>query len=443
MNATRTTLRRLACLLAFAAMLPAASAREVTCRIEVDRTLLPANTTANAVIKVTLEAPDAPTAAARTPVNLCIVLDRSGSMSGAKIEHARLAAIEAVRRLHPDDIFSLVTYDSSIETVIPARHPRDLEWIEDQIRRIQPRGMTALFGGVSQGAAEIRKHLDGRFIHRIILLSDGIANVGPGTPEDLGRLGDSLLKENIHVSTIGVGLDYNEDLMTRLALRAGGNTYFVEDSADLPRILASELGEAQRVVAQRVILELLLPEGIRPVRVIGREGRLEHRRVEVPLHQLHGGQSRFALVEVQVPPQSPEATLELARARITYDDIATERQIRTSEQAVSVQFSARSEDVEASANLQVNLDLLENRRAEAQAEAIRLNDEGRRQEAATLMRGVAEDFDRVGNALHAPAAVQAGRELSVQAEVLEERGLDSRQRKVFRAESYQTIMQQK
>src|SRR5690606_15512664 len=134
--------------------------------------------------------------------------------------------------------------------------------IEAKIRAITPRGMTALYGGVNQGAAEIRKHLDGTFVHRVLLLSDGIANVGPSAPADLERLGQALARENIAVTTIGVGLDYNEDLMTRLARASDGNTYFVEASQDLPRILAAELGDVLNVFARQVVIRIQFSDGV-------------------------------------------------------------------------------------------------------------------------------------------------------------------------------------
>ena len=183
------------------------NAPKVKCTIETDRAILPAGGTQNVVIKITLEAPPPPSNIKRPPVNLSIVLDRSGSMSGSKIEKAKDAAIEALKRLGSQDIFSLVVYDHVVETIIPAQLAVNTESMIRKIKSISTGGSTALFGGVSQGAAEIRKYLEGQYVHRIILLSDGLANVGPSTPADLGRLGAALIKENISVTTIGVGTD--------------------------------------------------------------------------------------------------------------------------------------------------------------------------------------------------------------------------------------------
>lgn len=428
------------------ALLPGAvtttEANILHCRVEVDHPVLPANSRGHAVVKVTLDAPDVSPDQVRVPVNLSIVLDRSGSMRGDKIEYARQAAIEAIRRLHPQDIVSLVTYDSAIETIIPAQHPRDLEWMEDQIRRITPRGMTALFGGVSQGAAELRKHQDGRFVHRMILLSDGVANVGPSQPADLARLGASLQKENIQVSTVGVGMDYNEDLMTGLARESGGNTYFVEHSADLPRILTAELGEAHQMVARRVTVQIDLPTGVHPVRIIGRDGRITRNQVEVPLHHLNGGQRRYALVEVVVDPHTPDASIELAQARVSYDHVLTSQRVTVPPQSVSVRFSPDVQEVEQAVNVEVEREVLFNRLAEARDEAIRHADEGRRAEAASSLRSIALDLDRVGGARGDDRLRQQAAQVGSDAEALEVDGLSNPQRKRFRASSYQIITQQ-
>ncbi len=208
--------------------------------------------------------------AKRTPANIALVIDRSGSMQGEKIQQAKEAARMAVDRLNGDDIVSVIVYDDTVNVLVPATKASDRSTILAGIERIKAGGSTALFAGVSKGAAEVRKFLSRERVNRIILLSDGLANVGPDTPGALGDLGSSLSKEGISVTTLGLGLGYNEDLMMQLAQRSDGNHAFVEHPRDLVKIFNYEFGDVLSVVAQEVLVTIECGEGIRPVKVLGR-----------------------------------------------------------------------------------------------------------------------------------------------------------------------------
>ena len=416
--------------------------RDVLCRIELDRGVLPADAPQRAVVKVTLDAPVLERDGDRPPVNLAIVLDRSGSMSGEKIEKAKEAAIEALRRLGPRDVFSLVIYDDRVETVIPAQEARNAEWMESRIRAIQPGGNTALFAGVSQGAAEVRRNLEGRYVHRIILLSDGLANVGPSSPDDLGRLGASLLKESISVTTVGVGTDYNEDLMTRLSQNSDGNTYFVENSRDLPRIFAAELGDVLSVVARSVVLKIRCLNGVRPVRIIGRDGRVTRDGVEIQLNQLYGGQQKYALVEVEVPAGAEDQVLEIASADCRYRSALTDRD-RTSSSRVEARFSRREDDVRRSANVTVQEEYIRNEIAVAKDKAVEQWDAGERQQAVEDLRKKSEELKELGATYDVSVQViTEAEDLSGAASKLDAEGMSPSDRKEYRTDSYQTRNQQ-
>lgn len=356
----------------------------VVCRVETDRAVYFSGRAQKAIVKVTLDAPMAPRVDERPPVNLTIVLDRSGSMSGQKLEKACEAAIAALRRLGAKDLFSLVTYHSGVETVVPAQSAANSEWIEGRIRSIKTGGNTALFAGMSQGASEVRKNLEGNYIHRMLLLSDGLANSGPSSPTELGRLGSALMKEGISVTTIGVGTDYNEDLMTMLAQRSDGNTYFVESSRDLPRIFSAELGDVLSVVASTVEVEIIFPEGVTPLRFIGREGRIGHQRAELSLNQLYGGQEKYALIEVQLPEGFKGETRQIAEAHCRYENRISNR-AASSTAIARVSYSERETDVEASVNSPVIKAQVINVMAEVNEQAIQMADQQQFKDASELM----------------------------------------------------------
>ena len=422
---------------------PARAATErVACTIELDHSLLAAEAVQHTVIKVSLRAPELASPAERPPVNLVVVLDRSGSMGGDKIERAKDAAIEALHRLGPRDLFSLVIYDHEVETVVPPQSAANTEWIEGRIRKIQSRGNTALFAGVSQGAAEIRKNLENaKYVPRMLLLSDGQANVGPSTPDDLGRLGTALMKEGIAVTTVGVGTDYNEDLMTRLSQASDGNAYFAAKSSELPRIFAAELGGVLKVVARQVVLEITCTGGVKPLRIIGREGRIHGETVELTLNQLYGGQEKFALIEVEIPAAHAEEVRDIAVASCRYADAITQHDGRASTRA-AVRFTLDEKAVAGSVNVTVQKDIAINTAAIANDEAISLNDAGKNAMAAATLSKESARLHRVAKDYDLPEVEQQAAALAFKSRVLEGRVLNSNERKTMRTDSYQTRNQQ-
>jgi Ca-activated chloride channel family protein len=416
--------------------------QNVRLRVDFDRPVLPAGSTERVVMKVSLDCLRLPMPSERPPVNLTLVLDRSGSMAGDKLDKAREAAIEVIRRLSPEDIFSLVIFDNEVRTLIPARHVRNRGELEELVCSIRAGGGTALYAGVSQGASELRRNLDSRrYVHRMILLSDGQANVGPSTPAELGWFGRSLVKEGISVTTIGLGLGYNEDLMTRLAQSSDGNTYFAESSSDLERIFNGELGDVLSVIARRVVLVLDFPEGVRPIAFVGREGRVDGRRAELTLNQLYGGQEKYALIEVEVTPGDEGCERPTATANLSYEDVRSQRHASCSASGV-LRYTRSETEVRKAVNQAVQVAYATNVIAEAKDKAVEYVDANRKEEGARLVRA------RVDALMAMPAAAanselckKAG-EAMRDAKQLESSGLDSAARKAYRAENQQVKAQQ-
>ncbi len=413
----------------------------VKCRVELDRAVLPAGRNQKAVVKITLDAPPPPGKSMRPAVNLAVVLDRSGSMKGQKLERAKDAAIEALRHLRPVDLFSVAVYDHNVSTVVPAQPAANIEWIEGRIRQIRSGGNTALFGGVSQGAAEVRKNLGGNYVHRIILLSDGLANVGPSGPEDLGWLGAALIKESISVTTVGVGTDYNEDLMTRLSQNSDGNTYFVESGRDLPRIFAAELGDVLSVVAKKIHIIIECPDGVKPLNIIGRKGRIKGRFVEFSLNQLYGNQAKYALVEVEIPVGKSGEKRDIAYVNVSYENPFTQKK-ETSSKRLDASFSKDKIKVKKSANIAVQKEYYLNVNAIAQERAISLSDKGKQNEAVSELKRSANKLKEVGQEYNDKELLKRAEEMAGQADQIEKQGMTKKSRKVLRTDSYQMQNQQ-
>ena len=419
-----------------------AAAPLVNLNLSLDRDILATGQQQTAIIKVTLDVAEIPREITRPAVNLSLILDRSGSMAGDKIVKAREAAITALKRLGPQDIFSLVVYDHNVHTLIPPQSAANSEWIEAQIRNITVGGNTALFGAVSQGAAEIRKNMGGHHIHRVILLSDGLANVGPSSPADLARLGAALLKEGISVSTIGIGNNFNEDLMSQLADRSDGNHYFVESSVDLPRIFATELGDLLNVAARRISIEMETPIGVRPLRIIGREGRINNNRVEIYLNQLYGGQKKYALIEVQINQGRANQQLDIAHVRCQYEN-ALSNQMENTAALAQVRFSAHHKEVIQSANKAVVEAVVENEMAASRERALDLYNAGRRDEAVAEIYESSEKLQVQSASLGFSDLAQEATSFSKNAATFAAPALPSVIKKKIRSESYNVRKQQK
>ncbi len=415
---------------------------KVVCRVETEKSVLFAGPSQEVILKVTLEAPVAPSYIERPPVNLSIVLDKSGSMNGEKIRYAKAAAVEAIKRLSAADIFSLVVYDSNVRTIIPAQYVRNKNRIISKIHRIQAAGSTALFGGVSQGASEIRKHIGSEYIHRIILLSDGLANVGPGSPFELGRLGAALIKENISVTTIGVGYDYNEDLMTRLSQKSDGNAYFVESSWQLPEIFAAELGDVLNVVAKDVKVIISMPDDVEPISIIGREGRIKENRVELSMNQLYGDQEKYALVKVRIPESRAGTVMQIAKASVHYENPFSKKRESVYGNSIA-KFSKDPILVKQSTNVNVLRAYHRNLNAIEQEKAISLSDKGKKKEAAQSLKTSARKMKQIAKEYNDSALFNEATDMEIQAEQIQRQGMDKKMRKSMRTKSYQMKNQQK
>ncbi|OAD22223.1 von Willebrand factor type A domain-containing protein, partial [Candidatus Thiomargarita nelsonii] len=287
------------------------------------------------------------------PINVALVIDKSGSMQGEKIRRAKDAAIMAVERLRKDDIISVVTYDHHANILVPATKATDPNRIITAINKLRAGGQTALYDGVEKGAKEVRKFLDRKRVNRIVLVSDGLANVGPSTPKELGALGASLSEENIAVTTIGLGLGYNEDLMSQLADKSDGNHAFAENATDLVRFFDHEFGDIFSVVAQEVNVTIIGVEGVRPIRVLGRDAEIQDQQVSVKLNQLYaGGQEKYILLELEVPPTKANIERVIAGVAVVYRNLGADTSERLSSM-VSATFTDSPQLVEEKTNAAV------------------------------------------------------------------------------------------
>jgi len=193
----------------------------------------------------------------RVPLNIAVVLDRSGSMAeGKKMPFAREAAAFAVAQLLPTDRVSVTLFDSEVETIVPGGPAADKPGLVRRIEQIKPRGATDLHGGWAEGGRQAESGLIPGGVNRVLLLSDGLANVGIVDPNTIAVEARGLAARGVGTTTMGVGDDYNEDLMEAMARAGDGRYYYIESPAQLVDIFQTELQGLMATVGQKVSLGL-------------------------------------------------------------------------------------------------------------------------------------------------------------------------------------------
>jgi Ca-activated chloride channel family protein len=408
-----------------------------------DRPIIPANQAEDVVVQIKILPTIEHRLGARPPVNLSLVLDRSGSMGGEKIEQAIQAAEVAVGRLDPRDLISIIIYDHDVETLVSSQHAtrEGIAAMRRALRQVTARGNTAIYAGLNQATAELRRYQDAGYINRMILLSDGLANRGPSQVADFRALGRALAREDIVISTIGLGLGFNEDIMTTLADAGQGNTYFVENADDLPRIFAGELGDALNVAATNIEIIVRPRGGARIIKSLGREAALEDGTARFRMSQVYSGLEKLALVEVRAPQGSVGEVEDLIEVEVNYTPVGASH-ARSQQVSVPIRYSDEVEQVVAAARKDIAQNVVDNRVAEAKEAAIVSADAGDREEASQRLRSVAgkisADYGFLGDDfVAAPSAV-----MEQEADEIQATGFSNEKRKSYRADSYQSRNQQ-
>lgn len=258
----------------------------------------------------------------RVPVNLALVIDRSGSMSGQKLADAKRAALELVRRLTPEDRLAFIDYGTDVRT-LPSRlvTPEVRDELVRSISALQDDGSTNMSGGLTEAASALRPYLREYRVSRAILLSDGQPTTGLLREQELYGLTRSLRDEGITVSALGVGGDFNEVLMRGMAEQGGGFSGFIDDSAKLAEVFSRELDQATSTVARRVELELRLPPGVQGLEVMGLPSSREGQVVKVPLYDLAGDASVRVVAKLTLGAPA-SGVVQVLDARVRYVDVA-------------------------------------------------------------------------------------------------------------------------
>lgn len=255
----------------------------------------------------------------KQPMDLIVVLDRSGSMQGMKIAAARQAVHQLINRLTPDDRLALVTYSNGVQLVSPLV-PVNINGqrkLHAAVNNIYADGGTNLGGGLQQGIQLIVQSPEAGRQRKIILISDGLANQGVTDPNALGQMAAVATDHQFAVSTVGVGLDFNELLMTTIADHGTGSYYFLEDPLVFAQVFEKEFQDARQVAANGLELRVPLKEGVRLVDAGGYPIKIEDGIAIINPGSLVSGQQRKLFLTFQVST-TVERSISLGELQVRY-----------------------------------------------------------------------------------------------------------------------------
>jgi Ca-activated chloride channel family protein len=298
-------------------------ANDITLTCRLNKAHLPVMNTQQLVYVLIEALPGAAMAQVQMPVNLSLVLDKSGSMQGKKIQNLREAAKLVVDRLGLQDSISIVAFSDKKYIIAESQPVADKEDLKKKIDRIRDGGGTAISGGLGQGLAELDKVKDPARLNRVILLTDGQTF---GDEKQCIKLGQQAGDKGIVVNALGLGDDWNEELLDEIAEASGGSGDFIDSPDKIVDFFERAVQSMQDTVVQNAQMVLRLAGGITPRQVwqvlpmISNLGYkpLSDRDVQVALGEMEKGQPRSLLVELLVGAR-PAGSYRIAQAEISYD----------------------------------------------------------------------------------------------------------------------------
>lgn len=281
-------------------------------------------------------------AAFRPKVAVGLVIDTSGSMAGQKIESARAAAKTFVNKLVDGDVVGVDVFDDSARTLIvptvldAESRPRILS----AISKLGVGGSTNMFDGLNLAESHVVGGPATHSVRRVVVISDGRANVGPSTPESLGAIAERGLASRVQVTSLGVGLDYDENTLNALSVRSSGRLYHIGDPREMVATLEREVGLIGDTVASDAALEIVPAPGVRVIGAEGVHSTWNGRAFRIPLGALFAGQHREALVRVAMDDAETQAERPLASVRLVFRDPRDGDLERVKETVARVGFSS-------------------------------------------------------------------------------------------------------
>ncbi|MFQ3683435.1 vWA domain-containing protein, partial [Roseiflexus sp.] len=267
----------------------------------------------------------------RVPLNFCLVLDRSGSMQGAKLAALKEATKQVIDTLAPQDIVSIVLFDDTVQTLVPATFATDREALKAQVDAIEEAGGTAMSGGMAAGIVELRKNHDPERVGAMLLLTDGQTW---GDEDRCRALAQELARDNVRVTALGLGAEWNEKLLDDIADATGGLSDYIADPAQITTFFQHAVRTAQGTMAQdaRLLLRLVRDAAPRAVYraspIIANLGYqpIGDSEIAVRLGAIETDAPSSVIIDVMVPARDA-GSFRIAQAELHYTPVGDSEQV--------------------------------------------------------------------------------------------------------------------
>ena len=373
----------------------------------------------------------------RRPINLSLVLDRSGSMGGSPLRNALKAAEKLVDFLRPEDYLSIVVYDDVPETVLSPQLVSDKSAIEKVIKQIRLGGLTNLSGGWLMGCDHVESKQTSEQLGRVLLLTDGLANCGICDPKVLVKTAAEKAEAGIVTTTLGFGNGFNEDLLIDIAEGGGGNFYFIQSADDAANVFSIEMESLTSIIGQNLTVNLETENGIEVKEVLNKYPTQHKEGVEVFLGDVYQVESKPLVLQFSLPAIATAGETDLGSITYSYQrvvDGSIKKFSDTLPLTINVVNEQKASEIKPNSNVTQQASQL--RIAKKKDEAVAIADAGNYQQAAKILRQAVEELKSKALNEYFEIAEEI-EQLTYYAKRLDEKRFDLNIRKEMRDQSYQ------
>ena len=261
----------------------------------------------------------------RLPLNLALVIDRSGSMEGDPLAYVKQACSYVVDLLEPNDVLSVITFEEQVDVLVPARRVVNKTLLKEHINRIEVGNTTNLYDGLVAGCQQVASVMAEGYVNRVLLLTDGDPTAGIKDFNSIVGQAAEQKSRGITITALGFGPDYNEELMAGIARRCAGNYYYISRPEMIPEVFRRELESLMTITARNMRLRFNLSRWVQLRQIYGRQFAMASpRQTEVGLMDLERGSAMSVLCEMEFAPR-PAGIYRVAKVELSYDDAVSGR----------------------------------------------------------------------------------------------------------------------